>query len=338
MLEKIIQNTFAKVTTTAVAISLLQGCIVRQTYSWKNEGLAETRYEEVKKETENESQYEINARVSDNGVINVNIEKREYTINYDILRPIQIQQQQEYGYGRSKVGAVIANFGLGLSAVGLILEAMTDIERYCEKGYTYYNREDKEEWGDEKYICEEYYPGRQGTPTADVFLGTGIVTFGLGGLIWIPQKERKTQDYRTIEVPLETTETRRIGEILKTTTSALNIPFTADSDSFLINGKSSSYQGHTDSQGNATVQLTPTDPGFAFTQERLANIAYAQQLRKAGYSSKKYLPLLQQNATQVQYTVTIQTQATDGENARIDVPVHGFTVPPEAMQQIIMGL
>ncbi len=43
-------------------------------------------------------------------------------------------------------------------------------------------------------------------------------------------------------------------------------------------------------------------------------------------------------AVPVTYTVSIETKATDGENAKLDVPVSGFTVPQSAMETIIIGL
>ncbi len=179
-----------------------------------------------------------------------------------------------------------------------------------------------------------------------VVIGAGLVEIGLaGGLALLTHSavvnpRKKTKQTRETRIS-ERNELIILSSTMRDYQPASNTPFTVSSAYFTYQedlGAGTASGLYTNSQGNATIQLQPTDSGFAFSQEGLASIPYAQQLQKAGYPTERFMPLLQQYATPVQYTVTIQTKATDGENAKLDVPVDGFTVPPTAMQNIIMGL
>lgn len=318
-----VENKVKKVAATVLAATMLNGCIAPQTYSWKTESIVSTAYNDVGDETANEMRFKIIPSLSE-GTLSFSVKKQEYGIDYDILQPIQTEQQRQYGYGRGKTAAMWTDIGLGTVALGILLESVTTSRTGCfdSNGTVYCKNE-------------------QGSVPAHLVLTTGLLTTAIsGGIFWSKngKKERPTKNYQTIEVELDARERRQTGEYVLQTVPAINTNLEITSSSFTINGQDHTFLTQTNVLGNATVQLIPSSPSFAFTLDQLADSDAAQQLAQAGFDEEKYLPILEQAAIPVTYNVIVKTNATEGKNADVTIQVKGYELPQKALEQLIMGL
>ncbi|MEK6920982.1 MAG: hypothetical protein AABX82_03810 [Nanoarchaeota archaeon] len=330
-----LENKIKRITAGIVAAAMLNGCIAPQQHTWKTESIVSTTYQEVGKGTSNEIRYKISSSITDAGTISLSVKKQNYEVDYNVLQPIQTQEQRQYDYGRSKAVATWVDVGIGTIALGVLLEAVTTRRGRCEE----YRRE---EYGDYGYTMQTSdcisYEYNQGSTAGDIVLTSGILTVGFGSWAYwgIPKKSRPTKNYQTVEVELDTRENKQTGEYILQTVPAISAPLEITSSYFTLNGAGHSVTTKTNVMGNVTVQLS--SPNFAFDLDQIAAMDAAQQLNEAGYKLGKYLPLLQEAAVPVSYDVTIKTKATDGKNADVTIPVKGYEISPKALEKVVMGL
>lgn len=301
-----------------IGMLIFGGCIAPQKHTWKTESILNTEYKDTGKSvTEEELRYKINAFVSDDGTLSFTVKKAGYSLDYDLLQPIQTEQQRQYAYGRSKDAAILADIGLGTIALGTAL-MLACLDDKCDQ-----------------------------IPGGLVFMGGSVITGASGYVFWYGQKKtRPTTNYQTIEVPL-TLEKKPAEENLESVVPAINTVVEISSPNFMINGTTPqwppktpthSLSVRTNVRGDGTVQLIPSSKAFAFSLDDIANTEAASQLAEAGYSPEKYLPLLQQAAVPVSYDVTVKTNATDGKNAEVTIPVEGYEIPQKALEKVVMAL
>lgn len=240
-------------------------------------------------------------------------------------------------YGRSKAAATSAGIGLGLTGLGILIEATTETQGPCE-GYHWENADDRIS-GNAYQVCDGY-SRNQGSTAGHVVLTSGLLTVGLGSWAYlgIPKKERPTKNYQTIEVPLDTLQRKPAGENLESAVPAIKTVVEVSSPDFMINGSTHLLSVQTNVRGDGTIQLIPSSNTFVFSLDEIANTEAASQLAEAGYRPEKYVPLLQQATVPVSYDVTIKTNATDGKNAEVTVPVKGYEIPQKSLEKVVMGL
>lgn len=315
-----LETKISKVTATIVAATMLNGCIAPQTYSWKMESVVSTAYKEVGEETAAETRYKVSHSISESGTLSINVKKQDYEVEYDVLQPIQTQQQRQYAYGKSKVAAVTTDVGLVVAAIGYGIMLGVK-EEHCSP----YNPD----------FCLEKSPGYSYIIAAP---GTFLAAGGIASYILTPKKNRPTRNYQTVEVELDKREIKQTGEQILYIIPAISAPLEIASSYFTIDETGHTFTTKTNVMGNVTIQLSPSSPNFTFTLDQVAEIDAAQQLNEAGYRQEKYLPLLEQAAVPVTYNVTIQTKATDGKNAEVTIPVKGYELSQKALEQVVMSL
>ncbi len=332
-LEHIVLATTVVISTPAAAeeYPVYQGSPSKETFGrqWVGE-IPQTREQAVTEQAlENKISYTVEAKnVGD--TLEIHVEKIGTRELYQDFLVVQTQEQTMYR-PRSKFGNCVGEGLIVTGAAASIIGLFGVVIASASNHTACYDTNNDGELDDCRGTNQDAVNAMGAT------LGIGFAAeLGGVGLVLRGHKLIPTEKTRTQELS-RNTETRLMQSNQYGHKPATNIELYNSSTEFSFEGEYSTTVT-TDSAGNAIVQLIPTDPGFAFTQEGLASIAYAQQLRKAGYSPKRFMPLFMQNAVPVTYTVSIETKATDGENAKLDVPVSGFTVPQSAIETIIIGL
>lgn len=314
----------------------VNACIAPQQHTWKTESIISTSYKPIRSEIESQEEYRIVAKVSETGVLDFKVWIGKFEINYDVVQPINLTKEREYNFGRSKVAATWVDLGLGSIALGVLLESVTRTKGSCKETYEY-----EDEHGQTIYSndCISYeYEG--GSVPAHLVLAAGLLTTGVSGLFYWgdhSKRDRPTKNYREVEIPAETYQRNHVDRTLLETVPAISAPVTISSPYFTIEGEQA-IALKTDYKGNGSVQLTPTHQNFSFTLDQIAETAAAQQLESAGFSAKKYLPLLEQAAVPISYDVTIKTKAADGKNAESTIPVSGYEIPQKVLERVVMEL
>jgi hypothetical protein len=328
MLDKLTESTFARMAVLGIALAttpvygkedypVYEGSPSKETFGkqWVTQP-TETTQTPLSNPTESSKiVYSLEADVDNRGMLTLTGERTTFAETYQDFLFVITQDQVMY---RPKCKALVYP-ALGLAITGLVGMGVGSYGVLVGAG-----SED----------------GEIAAIGGAIIGGGCVLAYGSTfGIIKPCSKFKPTDNTRTTELS-RTTQTQRLSSIPTRLASAPNTPYTITSEHFTYQrdpwlSVSGSY---TDSQGNASVQLVPTDSNFAFSQQGLADIPFAQQLQNAGYSQDRFLPLLQQQATPVTYYVTIETKAKDGENAKLDVPVQGVVVPASAMEKIVMGL
>ncbi|MFA6888597.1 MAG: hypothetical protein WC254_03810 [Candidatus Woesearchaeota archaeon] len=323
-LDKLIHSTFAQMTALGIALTTTMPVFAEEypvyqstpssaTFGKQWVGNTPQRTEEAITDPtlKHRINYEISAQY-EKGIIQIHVEKvgtREYFQNFLI---IETQEQTMYrpkckalvkpGMGLVYASAGTAILGLLIGAGGLAAE---DNETATVGG---------------------------------IMLGGGFaVELGAGfGIVKPCIKFTETDHTRTQEL-IRTTETRLNSSTEYERAPASNISLYISAPESEFNNADSTTVT-TDNTGNATVPLTPANSRFAFTLEGFGNIEDIQQLQQAGYSLDTILPLVQEAAIPVQYTITVETRATSGINTTVTVPISGFILPPPAIENIVMKL
>lgn len=363
MLDSLVQKT--KWVLPLLVANVGNVCFAAPISNWQTQSIVSIKYEKVGEEIGNKEEqrikYVLSADVSEN-ILNVHVRKELYDVVYDILKPTNIERQQEYKHkiseNSSLTSGVMVAGGLVIMGLGSIFRLNTGTffeynpEASCGTfpnqfldGFTgrdlYYNynpedeqyEQEKQDW----YGCYAGYAKIVNTETA--LLTTGAIVAGIG--ITIPivskKKERPTHNYREIEVPLDTSVRRERELILANTIPGVHVPVTFTSEYFTIH---SQRQGtmYTQSDGSATVELEASDPNFVFSLGDLVNTDIARQLHEAGYANPSFIGFLQEVAVPVTYNPAINISIATEENVTATVPVKGYIVNQKGLEKVIMKL
>lgn len=335
------------------AAMLANGCLPKQASTWKTESVVEVKAEKIDEVKELQVQYYISSEVYEDGKVEIHVTKNISQVTYELSQTVRLEKQREFHYRKSRAAGIVGV--LGVAGIGTGLALRNDTKTIIE---------DCRGFSDPPYCPEDF-----------IMITSGIVAIsGFIGYANSKNKERPTTHYRTEKLPMgEVHKTEKINvedsapsiinywrddnsatDIINpwrddnSTTdiinpwrgdnvSPTNVPVFLSSNYFSVNGSNSALLS-TNEDGNINVQLDPINQGFAFSSDAIANTGIAQELRQAGYNDAQFMPLLQQAVVPISYNITIATQATDGQNAGITVPVKGYEIPQKALEKIVLGL
>lgn len=142
---------------------------------------------------------------------------------------------------------------------------------------------------------------------------------------------------RTIEHPLGTQKKEK-ERSLEEYTLASDIPVLFSSNFFTFNDVEEYEQKvMTNNTGTASVTLVPEDHNFVFSLEYLADTDIGEQIKESGLPESAVQNLLVAYVQQDSYAVIVETQAEQGSNAKMLLPIYGYTLN-KSMIENILGL